>query len=227
MDSIKINRNNKDKRGSAMIILIVVIAIGTLLFILKKAGAFKSGPGDPNAVGIMPWEEWDAREKIAEEAIQDGAKEEDLVAKIDIEPLEMKVSLNYQETAEQRGKIQLNISSLGVIGTWTGQYKSSTDKNVQIVGASGFAGQFYPDHTCDENGDEGSDKHYFLCKGKFWTQADGKHIVTNEMGELYVRGWIGKDKVIVGEFYKKGDGKKYHKYEFSGIARKPKPLFDL
>jgi hypothetical protein len=55
-----------------MIVLIVVIALGVLLFVLQKAGVLQRGPGDPNAEGIMPWTEWESRQKLEAEPVEEA-----------------------------------------------------------------------------------------------------------------------------------------------------------
>ena len=67
MAALRLFCDSPRRRGYAIIVLIVVIALGVLLFVLQKVGVLERGPKDPNAEGIMPWTEWESRQKLEAE----------------------------------------------------------------------------------------------------------------------------------------------------------------
>jgi hypothetical protein len=203
----------RDRRGYALIILIVIIGLGVLLLVLKKAGVFNPRPKDPNTPGIMPWTEWKAREML--ETGQES---------IPAEPnttgsLEFDGNVRLPGTGEPRGEITLYIGARGVGGTWYGNYHLSPEKQYDSI-SSGFSGKFHPDRKyVDEDGKEDPSKKYFLCKGAFQMQETGKQVVRVLTGEIYVRGWLDKDNMLTGSIFITSNYKDYKEFEFKGRAR--------
>jgi len=87
--------------GYAMIILIVIIALGVLLFFLQKAGLFNPRPGDPNTPGITPWAELKARQ-MKQAQSQSPPDEPNIIGL-----LKFSGNVIEPETKDSRGQIEL------------------------------------------------------------------------------------------------------------------------
>ena len=216
MAALKVFRDSPRRRGYAMIVLVVVIALGVLLFVLQKAGVLQRGPGDPNAEGIMPWTEWESRQKLEGESAESDESAPALI----LGALKYDGNLRLVGTGEPRGEITIFIGGDFVGGGWYGGYHNSRTKRQYDLMNSGFSGKFYPDKKyVDEQGNEDASKRYFLCMGKFAMQETGKQIVRLIAGEIYVRGWMDEDNMLTGRVFITSDHKNYHEFEYSGKAK--------
>jgi hypothetical protein len=115
MAALKVFCDSPRKRGYAMIVLIVVIAMGVLLFVLQKVGVLQRGPGDPNAEGIMPWTEWESRQKLEAEPVEADESAPALL----IGGLKYDGNLRLVGTGEPRGEITIFIGGDFVGGDGT------------------------------------------------------------------------------------------------------------
>jgi hypothetical protein len=211
----------RSRGGYAMIILLVIIGLGVLLFILQKAGVFNPRPKDPNAPGIMPWDEWKARQMLRDEGQGEPAEQPD------VKSLEFDGNLREPGAGKPRGELRLFISPRGVSGGWTGAYHTGPEKMYDSI-SSGFSGEFHPDKKyTDEDGNEDPSKLYFLCGGEFQMQETGKQVVRVLVGEIYVRGWLDKnDNKLYGSIFITSNHKDYKEFEFKGLAREVLNIWD-
>jgi hypothetical protein len=202
------------RRGAAMAILVVIIVLGGLVFILQKAGLLQRGIPDPNTEGIMPWTEWEARQKLASEDETETSSE--LFAK----SLNYDGNLDVAGTDEPRGELQLFTGGGDVRGMWYGgYYNKRTMRQYELMNGD-FSGKFYPGKKyVDENGNEDLSKQYFLCMGKFLMQETGEKIVRGIGGDIYVRGWVDDANMIDGKVFITSDNKNFHEFEFSGRGK--------
>jgi hypothetical protein len=220
-NSISVDKEAR-RRGLAMIILVVIIALGILVFVLQKKGVFKRGPKDPNEEGIMPWTEWKLRQSAVGQESGTSAGEHREVGR-----LQYGGNALLAGSTEGRGQIKLYLTNDGVRGDWSGSYWGTNKKQYDVT-SCGFSGSYYPEKKyVDANGNEDPSQLYFLCAGEFYMMETGKQAVKIIGGEIYVRGWLGADNMIVGRAFITSDHKYYREFEFHGRAAEPsvQPLF--
>lgn len=204
--------------GAAMIILLVIIVLGVAVFALQKAGVFKRRPGDPNAAGILPWDEWKSRQALALEA-GEIVIDPNVIGWAATEPLAIKGNMHYGEDKDGRGQILIVFGPGGASGGWSGTYHNATGKLVDVQGGSEFLGRFYRDHTTDIDGNEDPAKHYFLCKGQFTLMETGEQYVKFRAGDMYVRGWLDENtKKANGIVYVTSNEKDFYEYDFEAMT---------
>ncbi len=124
MAALKVFCDSPRRRGYAMIVLIVVIALGVLLFVLQKAGVLERGLKDPNAEGIMPWTEWGSRQKLEGKPVEADESAPALI----LGALKYDGNLRLVGTGEPRGEITIFIGGDFVGGGWYGGYHNSRTK---------------------------------------------------------------------------------------------------
>jgi len=209
MPTLRFTSIRRKNSGYALIILLVIIGLGVLVFVLQKTGVLARGPKDPNAEGIMPWAECKIREAKQE---QSSSAEQP-----QINPMQFDGSVwAAGSRGEPRGEIEIYLSGESVGGSWGGGYHGSDNKQYDITGSE-FSGKFYPDKKyVDPNGNEDGSKRYFLCKGNFQMQQTGEQFVAVLTGEIYVRGWVGEDKIVSGNVFITSNHKDYKEFEFRG-----------
>jgi hypothetical protein len=199
--------------GYALIILLVIIGLGVLLFILQKAGVFTGRPKDPNAAGIMPWTEWNIRERNQAQPQPTSDQQPQITS------LQFDGNLKLAGARDPRGEIMMYLSAGSVSGGWYGSYHKSAEKQYDISGSE-FSGSFWPGKKyVDANGNEDPSKLYFLCKGNFQMQETGKQIVRVLTGEIYVRGWLDRQNMLTGSVFITSNYKDYQEFEFKGLAK--------
>jgi len=202
--------------GAAMIILLIIIVLGVTVFALQKAGVLKRRPADPNTVGILPWDEWKARQALEVEAGEIVIDPNEIGWTIG-ESLAFKGNLRYSEEKDGRGRILIIFGPGGVRGGWSGSYRNAAGKLVDVQGGSAFSGRFYRDHTADIDGNEDPAKHYFLCKGEFNLMETGEQYVKFRAGDMYVRGWLDENtKNANGTVFVTSNEKDFYEYDFAG-----------
>jgi hypothetical protein len=194
-------RNNElflksnSRRGDALIFLLIALILGAAIYGLQRYA--KSHTPDPDKVqGLVPWQEWQLREKSEKPVPPISEKQ----AKI---PGTIKFDMNAHMpgTDDPRGELILFIGSEGKMGgSWSGTYSNDKKDNFDVQG-SHFEGKCFPGKIySDEKGQDPS-KLYFLGKGKFVTHkvvADTKEYKIIG-GDLYVRGWLSPDLSVAGE----------------------------
>jgi len=203
--------STKVRNGYTLIILLVVVVIGVILFFLQRGGFLEGEHGNPNAKGITPWKEWMICEKIKAQAKDDAENE-----KVNVGFVEYKSHVYLEGTNDSRGDIRIVFSSDGISGNWSGIFHG-TNRNLYDIMNGEFSGQFYPDRVFrDEQANIDTSKKYFLCKGEFLLLETGKSKIKYPFGDLYIRGWFGKDKIVEGKFFITSDEKNSWVFTFRG-----------
>lgn len=201
------HRLRTNRSASALIIILVVIAIGLILSFIDFSALFPK-PDPDTAEGLAPWQEWRLRQENVLAEPQQSSEAQPKITK----------SLKYDTNAwlddASRGEIGLTIVPDGtVVGGWHGTYHTEKKEQCDIQGG-GFAGMVYPAKIYrDENGENPS-KLYFLAKGGFAFHKfkAGKFRIVE--GGLYVNGWLASDYSVKGKITITSDEKYFETFDF-------------
>ena len=207
------HRLRTNRSASALIIILVVIAIGLILSFIDFSALFPK-PDPDTAEGLAPWQEWRLRQMIQTDEQQQASSEQPKITK----------SLEYDTNArldnEPRGAISLVIGPGGVVGgVWYGTYHTEKKEQCDIQGG-GFEGKTYPAKIYrDENGEDPS-KLYFLAKGGFAFHKfkTGKFRIIG--GDIYVKGWLNRDYSVKGQITITSNEKYFETFDFKAVLLK-------
>ena len=210
MSNIELFPKSKNRRGNAIVGLIVVLLLVGLVYGFHRYR--KSHTPDPDtAKDLTPWKEWQLREK-SEKPIPPIS---DKQAKIP-GALKFDVIVRLPGTENSRGELALLISSEGQIGgNWSGSYSNDKKDSFDIQNGR-FDGKVYPGKIYQDEKGQDPSKLYFLGKGNFMahkTSANAKqfHIIG---GDIYVRGWLNPDLSVAGEIIITSDEKYSETFTF-------------
>ena len=186
-------RSQRNRPGYALLILLIVVAIGLILYFADLSALFPK-PDPDSSEELVPWEEWRIRQASPRAAEQPSEQQ-----------VNIKKLLRYEATArldgDPRGKLSLAIAPGGqVMGDWHGQYYNKAKVNFDIMSGH-FEGYTCPKKIYrDENGEDPS-KLYFITKGTFlFAETDfEKGSVHHRAGDIYVTGWIDPEYVGTGK----------------------------
>lgn len=208
--------NMHRQRGSAMVILAIILALGLIGFALHKMGVFDPKVTDPNRPGIMPWKEWSIRQM--NELLEPGKYGEQL----NLPSITCTSNATDVKTGSSRAEIQVMFSSDGVFCAWSGSYHDENRKLIDVTTA-GSDGRFYLDKKfVDENGNEDPSKKWFISAGSFVLLKTGKNVVKIIGGDMYVCGWLDDNNMVAGRIFITSDKKYYEEFTFKGKALKSK-----
>jgi hypothetical protein len=202
-------RNRRQRRGSAGIILVIIIVLALGVFAVQKW--LKSRTPDPDtAENLQPWTEWKIREKSEKPVPPIGPKQPKLT-----KSLKYDANVEAPQTKAGRGEVMVWITPEGGIsGTWSGNYYDDKKMNCEIQGA-GFTGKVFPGKIYKDEKGEDPTKLYFLAKGKVvMHKSDLKSKYSIQSGDMYVHGWLNTDLSVIGNLTITGDEKKSETYSW-------------
>ena len=201
------HRLRTNRPASALVIVLVVIAIGLILYFIDFSALFPK-PDPDTAEGLAPWKEWRLRQKNVPAEPQQPSDEQPKITK----------SLEYDTNAwlddAPRGEIVLTIVPDGTVaGGWHGTYHNEKKEQCDIQDGK-FAGMVYPAKLYrDENGEDPS-KLYFLAKGDFAFHKfkTGKFRFIG--GDIYVKGWLNREYSVKGHIIITSNEKYFETFDF-------------
>jgi len=207
------HRLRTNRSASALIIILVVIAIGLILSFIDFSALFPK-PDPDTAEGLAPWQEWRLRQENVLAEPQQPSEAQPKITKT------LEYDTNAKLDNEPRGEISLVIGPGGVVaGGWYGTYHTEKKEQCDIQGG-GFAGMVYPAKIYrDENGEDPS-KLYFLAKGGFAFHKfkTGKFRIIG--GDIYVNGWLNRDYSVKGQITITSNEKYFETFDFKAVLLK-------
>jgi hypothetical protein len=188
MRTVRYIKSDNHRRGSAGIILVIILVIAAVIFGLQMYRK-SNMPNPDTAMNLAPWIEWRLRHESQKTTGTPGDKQ----AKIK-EMLRYDANVELAEIKEPRGEIEMRIApDGGVFGGWGGTYYDSKKDNFD--GGGKFEGKIYPGKIYRDEKGEDTSMLFFLAKGQFLIQ----HMVAENnsvrvlTGDLYVSGWLSPD----------------------------------
>ncbi len=227
MQSNYSSRMSKTNRsGSALLLILVVVAIGAVLYFIDLNAIFSTLPASENPASsheVLPWEH---KEKL----LMSG-REPDIGLSQDQPSIDNGIGIIA--TVEQSNTTRdfiVNIAPDGTVqGGWYADYNKGRKPRMNYVMSAGFNGNIDPTVIFfDENGED-STKLFFVAKGEISILAsdlDGGS-VHNSIQDIWVSGWVDKEQEAKGEMLLVTGRKSYQTFnwESSYRSKKQKGLF--
>ena len=180
------------RRGSAMLIVLVSIAIGMLIYFVYISAIFAPAMNRGRVTTSRPWLEED-RILGTDKMI---AMPEPPMPTI-TEPIKLVAAVTRNEA--ERGAMTLNFDVDGTVkGKWQCQY--SHDERYYAYDST-FAGNIDVDVTyASEDGEKDKTLLYFITKGSYTQQSTytATQEQTQQDGEIYVTGYLAPDHSATG-----------------------------
>ena len=207
-----------ERTGSALLVgLVILLIVGMLYWYKRMHGpVYQIGKGKSNIA--VPWRQWHDIHVRTQKGHPPGEPTADQPQISE----SLAVSAKADEEGQRRGQLLLFFLPDGTIqGQWTGQFNISKDVDYQVM-ASQFKGLLDPEQLyADEQGEDPS-KVFFITKGNFiiLETNDDNGKVRKLSGNIYVRGWLSLDNMILGEIILTTDEKNFNLYTWQGKAEK-------
>jgi len=180
------------RRGFAVLLLLVAIAILALLYVIQMDAFFGPvAPGGRTLAEHRPWLEED-RIVPSDQLIRPPQPPKPAIN----EPLMLNARVQLDES--DRGTATLKFAVSGeVSGTWYCEY-SHDDRNYRFDAS--FAGNIDVTKTYSEGETTDDSQLYFITKGTYKQTAYNikEGTATSEEGLIYVTGWLHTDYSVSG-----------------------------
>ena len=227
MQSNNSSRMSKTNRsGSAILLILVVVAIGVILYFIDLSAIFSTLPTSENPASsheVLPWEH---KEKL----LMPG-QEPDIGLSQDQPSIDN--GIDIVATVEQSNTARdfiVNIAPDGTVqGGWYADYNKGKKPRMNYVMSAGFKGNIDPTVIFfDENGEDPT-KLFLVAKGEISILAsnlDGG-AVHNSIQDIWVSGWVDKEQEAKGEMLLITGKKTYQTFNWKSSYRskKQKGLF--
>jgi hypothetical protein len=188
METVK--KLNLYRNGSILLGLIICIAIIAMLYMVNFRAIFGTNriPASPEEV---PWNQ----ESLLigpDELIELPKSPKPML----YDPLSLEAPVTRQEA--DRGTATVNFSDMGEVdGEWSCQY---THEKRGYAFSAKFKGNIVTDKTWHDETTKDKSRLFFIAKGKYLKQFTDKGAagISEEIGTVYVTGWLTPDHNIKG-----------------------------
>jgi len=216
MKSLKNSRMSKSNRsGSALIvilIIVVIVIVWCFVGFTKQSNSLPASVNPASSHEVLPW---DYKERLL---TSDDAP---YAITTEDQP-SIENGIYIEATVEQSNTSRdfvFNISPDGnVYGGWSSDYYKGRKPRMNYVMSAEFEGNIDPTVVFfDENGNDLT-KLFFIAKGKISilaTNTDSGRIMTS-VQDIWVSGWVGKDKKAKGEMLLITGKKTYQTFNWKG-----------
>jgi len=205
-----------ERTGSVLLLgLLILLIVGMMYWYKKMHGpVYQIGKGKSDIA--VPWRQWHDIHVRTQKGHPPGlpGEHQPQISQA------LHMAARPNEDTQQRGQLVFTILPDGTVeGQWTGQFNISKYVDYQVMGCQ-FKGLVDPEQVYSDERGEDPSKLFFLAKGPFviLETNDDNGKVRNLSGHIYVRGWLGLDKLVEGEIILTTDEKNFFLYTWKGKA---------